>query len=159
MMSFESDPEAYQANVPSLGCGGSIEVLVERFTPDHLLFLRQLAAAHEMDHASVAVCEIDLSGPAAVKVKRTLFTTDASAMSLAPQLFRLFERAISEERSIESPIGAEQRAMERESNSAPGAELKRGSSHDMAYPGSFLDVLVAQMWPENDRKILADTCR
>src|SRR5262245_41327613 len=51
MQSFEVGPDS-TGDVPSLGCGGSIEVLLERFTPEHLAFLRELAAAHEADHAS-----------------------------------------------------------------------------------------------------------
>src|SRR4051794_19092281 len=43
MLSFDADPDGGRADVPSLGCGGSIEVLVERFRFEHLEFLKTLA--------------------------------------------------------------------------------------------------------------------
>src|SRR5688572_15415190 len=40
LLHFDADPESERTDVPALGCGGSIQVLVERFTADHLGFLR-----------------------------------------------------------------------------------------------------------------------
>src|SRR5687768_8537735 len=40
VLSFDADPDA-DGSKPSLGCGGSIEVLVERLTADHLAILQQ----------------------------------------------------------------------------------------------------------------------
>ena len=77
MLSFDADPEADHSDAPSLGCGGSIEVLVERLTPDHLAFLRRFAAAHDADHASTAACLIDTSESPAINVRRILWTDGA----------------------------------------------------------------------------------
>jgi xanthine/CO dehydrogenase XdhC/CoxF family maturation factor len=55
---------------PVLGCGGSIEVLVERLTGDHVEHLRRLAAAYDSDIASLATCTIELTGETAATVAR-----------------------------------------------------------------------------------------
>lgn len=44
---------------PVLGCGGSIDVLVERLTPEHLVFLQKLATAHEADEPSLVLTTFD----------------------------------------------------------------------------------------------------
>jgi xanthine dehydrogenase accessory factor len=44
---------------PVLGCGGSIDVLVERLTHDHLEHLRRLAEAYDADSASLATCTVN----------------------------------------------------------------------------------------------------
>ena len=111
MLSFDADPEADHADAPSLGCGGSIEVLAERFTPDHMAFLRQLAAVHDADQASTAACVIDTAVPAAITVRRRLGTDCDVAMNFDPQLELLRERALLAERSLEGPIGPQQRAL------------------------------------------------
>src|SRR5688572_1366127 len=51
---------------PVLGCGGSIEVLVERLTTDHVEHLRRLAGAYDSDVASLATCTIEMTGDTAV---------------------------------------------------------------------------------------------
>jgi xanthine/CO dehydrogenase XdhC/CoxF family maturation factor len=61
MLSFDADPDADDTDKPKLGCGGSIEVLVERLTAEHVKFLRDLAAAHERDVASVARCRVTVT--------------------------------------------------------------------------------------------------
>lgn len=111
MLSFESRPDAYQADVPSLGCGGSLEVLVERLTPDHLVFLRQLATAHEADQASVSIVEIEIAESSGVTVQRSLSSDDRLAAKLDPKLKSLYEWAMCERRSVEGSIGENRRAM------------------------------------------------
>jgi xanthine dehydrogenase accessory factor len=111
MLSFDADPEADQADVPSLGCGGSIEVLVERFTPDHLAFLRRFAAAHEADEPATAACVIDTSESPAVKVQRMLWNDGGDAANVDPQLELLRERAVRAERSTQGRIGSQLRAL------------------------------------------------
>src|SRR3954469_19045926 len=49
MLSFGADPDGDPDGKPVLGCGGSIEVLVERLTGDHLAFLQKLKCAAEAD--------------------------------------------------------------------------------------------------------------
>lgn len=58
MLSFDADPDADDGK-PSLGCGGSIEVLVERLTHEHLAFLRCFDEAHHADAHSTAACIVD----------------------------------------------------------------------------------------------------
>jgi xanthine/CO dehydrogenase XdhC/CoxF family maturation factor len=44
---------------PVLGCGGSIDVLVERLTAGHLAFLQQLAKAYDGDEPSIVTTSFD----------------------------------------------------------------------------------------------------
>jgi xanthine/CO dehydrogenase XdhC/CoxF family maturation factor len=111
MLNFDANPEADHADVPSLGCGGSIEVLVERFTPHHLGFLRQFAAAHDLDQASTAACLIDTSASPIINVQHMLSADGEDAENFDPQLERLRERALAEERSVEGQIGSHLRAL------------------------------------------------
>jgi xanthine/CO dehydrogenase XdhC/CoxF family maturation factor len=58
MLSFDADPDG-GGDKPALGCGGSIEVLVERLTTEHVRFLRRLDEAHQADEHSTAACVLD----------------------------------------------------------------------------------------------------
>lgn len=100
---FEVGPDS-TGDVPSLGCGGSIEVLLERFTPEHLAFLRELAAAHEADRPSAAICEIEAISPVDLAVRRTVLTGDAQTPNLDHQLESLVARAMFEETSVQAEI-------------------------------------------------------
>src|SRR5437588_285622 len=82
------------------GCGGSIEVLVERFTPDHLAFLHQLAAVHESDEASTAACVIDTSTSPTIAVRRLLLSADHNETTFDRELERLRHRAMHAGRSM-----------------------------------------------------------
>jgi xanthine dehydrogenase accessory factor len=111
LLRFVDDPRAGHADVPVLGCGSSIEVLLERFTSDHLTFLQRFAAVHDADHASFASCVIDTSTPSAVKVHRTL-STDADSMTNSDrQLSELQQQSLLSEFSVEGPIGPDVRAL------------------------------------------------
>jgi xanthine/CO dehydrogenase XdhC/CoxF family maturation factor len=71
LLSFDTGDDADDAK-PVLGCGGSIEVLVERLTHGHLEHLRRLAAAYDGDVASLTTCTIELTGdPVGVAVARS----------------------------------------------------------------------------------------
>jgi xanthine dehydrogenase accessory factor len=111
MLNFDADPQADHGDTPSLGCGGSIEVLVERFVPDHLEFLRKFAAAHEADRPSTAACVIDTSAAPMISVRRMLLTEGDDSTEIEPQLKLLRKRATLAERSIEGPIGSQKRAL------------------------------------------------
>ncbi len=53
LICFSSDSDEQAQDIkPTLGCGGSIQVLVERLTPAHFRFLRELAGAFDLDAAS-----------------------------------------------------------------------------------------------------------
>jgi xanthine/CO dehydrogenase XdhC/CoxF family maturation factor len=111
LLRFDADPRANDISVPALGCGGSIEVLVERFTPDHLTFLHGCAAAHEADHASVAACIVDDSALPEVTVRRTRWTDGDDWSCFGPHLKSLCERALLSESSVQSSDTSESRAL------------------------------------------------
>ena len=110
MLSFDVGPDA-AGDVPSLGCGGSIEVLLERFTPEHLVFLRELAAAHAADCDSAALCTIDSSDESRVAVRRQVLARGERGRSLDPRLESLVARAIFTECSVQDEIGPDRRAL------------------------------------------------
>jgi xanthine dehydrogenase accessory factor len=111
MLSFDADPEADHSDAPSLGCGGSIEVLVERFVPDHLEFLRNFAAAHEADRPSTAACLIDTSAAPMISVRRMLRTEGNDPTEIEPELKLLRKRATLAEHSMEGPVGSQKRVL------------------------------------------------
>jgi len=61
MLRFSTHPDS-EDDVPVLGCGGSIEVLVERLTPDHVAFLEEFATASESDDGSTLACRVKRTG-------------------------------------------------------------------------------------------------
>ena len=109
VLDFDVGPDA-GGDVPSLGCGGSIEVLLERFTPEHLAFLRELAAAHAADYDSAALCTIDSSDESCIAVRRQVLARGERGRSLDPQLESLVARAMFAECSVEGEIGPDRRA-------------------------------------------------
>ena len=58
---FSTHPDS-EDDVPVLGCGGSIEVLVERLMPDHVAFLEQFASASICDDGSTLACRVTRTG-------------------------------------------------------------------------------------------------
>lgn len=111
LLSFVDDPRAGHADVPVLGCGSSIEVLVERFTSHHLAFLQAFVAAHDADQASYASCVIDSSIPSVIKVRRILSTHDDQGTDSNPQLSQLQQQSLLSEFSVQGPIGPGKRAV------------------------------------------------
>lgn len=82
MFRFVDDPRATRSEVPVLGCGGSVDVLVERFSPKHREFLQAYAAAHESDRPSIATCLVERSGASGISVRRELWTEGGDASDL-----------------------------------------------------------------------------
>src|SRR4051812_42752403 len=64
MLTFGTHADA--DDVPVLGCGGSLEILVERLSPGHVLLLEQFASAAERDYVSTLACMVrrDAESPA-----------------------------------------------------------------------------------------------
>jgi xanthine dehydrogenase accessory factor len=110
MLSFQTGPDG-DGDVPSLGCGGSIDVLLERFTPEHLAFLRELAMAYEADCASAALCLADSSDSSCLAVERAFVPRGEVAKSADPQLDALIGRTIFAERGMHAEIGPSRRAL------------------------------------------------
>ncbi|MDZ4782632.1 MAG: XdhC family protein [Planctomycetia bacterium] len=103
MLSFDTDPDSNDDGVPSLGCGGSIEVLVERCTPEHLTFLRRLSAAQSADVCSAVACVIDPAELPALTVRRSWFDQDDGIADQPLEALR--RRAITERRSRHGEVG------------------------------------------------------
>src|SRR5258705_11063917 len=61
MLRFSTPPDS-EDDVPVLGCGGSIEVLVQRLMPDHVTLLEQFADASECDDSSTLACRVTRTG-------------------------------------------------------------------------------------------------
>jgi xanthine dehydrogenase accessory factor len=59
LLSFDTGSGEFEEAKPVLGCGGSIDVLIERLTQEHLAYLRRLAAAYDSDAPSLAACSIE----------------------------------------------------------------------------------------------------
>jgi xanthine dehydrogenase accessory factor len=93
---------------PVLGCGGSIQVLVERLTRDHLDHLLHLAEAYDADVPSLTTCTVEAAQdhPAGVIVSRTWGRrgTDGATASLARD-------ALCDRRSYSGPVGATRQAL------------------------------------------------
>jgi xanthine/CO dehydrogenase XdhC/CoxF family maturation factor len=61
MLRFTTHPDS-DDDIPILGCGGSIEVLVERLTPQHVTLLEQLSGAAQNDECSLLACVVTRQG-------------------------------------------------------------------------------------------------
>src|SRR3954453_4210859 len=105
-MSFDADPDGNAAGKPVLGCGGTIEVIVERLAPAHLAFLRELYAATMGDAARTAACVIREAGPA-IEVSRSWL----GGNDLALPLSRLRTIAIETGRSQYDVLDGSRRAL------------------------------------------------
>jgi xanthine dehydrogenase accessory factor len=89
LLSFNSDPDFLSddrtppgAPPGVLGCGGSIEVLVERLAPHHLALLHELAHAHERDEPSLLACTVECRGDSVIVNRKWLkpFATPDSSV-------------------------------------------------------------------------------
>ncbi|HEV7302297.1 MAG TPA: XdhC family protein [Tepidisphaeraceae bacterium] len=100
VLSFAADPDGDDGK-PILGCGGSIEVLVERLTPIHLDLLRQLQVAHDADAPSLLACTLDVSDGHPTALRQWLTAgTDIDHQAVRT----LAARAASDARSSHGPI-------------------------------------------------------
>jgi xanthine/CO dehydrogenase XdhC/CoxF family maturation factor len=61
MLHFGTHPDS-EDNALVLGCGGSLDVLVERLTFEHLEFLEEFSAAAERDEGSLLACMVCRNG-------------------------------------------------------------------------------------------------
>src|SRR5882672_1852111 len=110
VLSFGADPDGADDGKPVLGCGGSIEVLIERLTPDHLAFLRQLKCASEADAFTTAACVIDNPAGSPMSAHR-LWLSDNPDNRGDPRLARLRQRSIAQERSLHGVLDSSRRAL------------------------------------------------
>jgi xanthine dehydrogenase accessory factor len=76
MLRFNTHPDS-DGDAPVLGCGGSIELLVERLTPDHVTLLEQLASALQRDESSLLACVVKRVGQSLLVTREWLRNADA----------------------------------------------------------------------------------
>ncbi|MFT3786906.1 MAG: XdhC family protein [Tepidisphaeraceae bacterium] len=102
ILGFDSVHPADDNPKPTLGCGGAIDVLVERLTPTHLQFLRQLASAMTADVASSFLCTVDLRDGQVVRVRRRSIDEVEPVLDADERL--LLQRSREQQRSIHATI-------------------------------------------------------
>jgi xanthine/CO dehydrogenase XdhC/CoxF family maturation factor len=110
LLSFHTDLDGDAAAKPALGCGGSIEVLVERITSNHLTFLREFYAAATSDAPRTAACVVDTSDSSAIAVSR-LWLADEGPDAVDAKLEQLKERSEISARSRHSLIAPSRSAL------------------------------------------------
>ena len=94
ILSFSTAHET-PVGAPVLGCGGSIEILVERLTPGHVVWLKELSAAASADAPSVLQCLVDSSG-ADVAVRRQWLHVSGRTTNLPHELEVICRRVLRE---------------------------------------------------------------
>ncbi|HWG04203.1 MAG TPA: XdhC family protein [Beijerinckiaceae bacterium] len=110
ILSFDADPDAEDRGRPVLGCGGAIEVLVERFTPEHLAFLKQIHAAHCGDSFSTAACILDTSRPSSIHVRR-MWIAQRARVTNGAALERLLWQSVAQQQSRFGELDSQRRAL------------------------------------------------
>lgn len=105
VLSFDTGADDVDDAKPVLGCGGSIEVLVERMTHDHLEHLQKLAAAYDADLASlVTTTVVEVHGSITVTRRWGRTGVDDATADLALQ-------AVCDRRSYSVRTGPHQRSL------------------------------------------------
>ncbi|HQY87274.1 MAG TPA: XdhC family protein [Tepidisphaeraceae bacterium] len=105
VLSFDTGSGDVDEAKPVLGCGTSIDVLVEKLMPDHLEYLQQLASAYDSDVASIVTCTIngDENSPT--------ITRRCGAPSLDEATSNLARLAMSDRRSYSEQTNAKLRSL------------------------------------------------
>jgi xanthine/CO dehydrogenase XdhC/CoxF family maturation factor len=95
---------------PALGCGGSIDVLVERLTPTHVEWLSELAAAADRDAPSVLQCTVDLSVDATGVQRRWIPEIDESC-GVASEIDHCRRQVLQQRQSRHIALDSSRRAL------------------------------------------------
>ena len=95
---------------PVLGCGGSIEILVERLTSGHVAWLKELSAATAADAPSVLQCLVDSSG-GALDVRRQWLHVAGRTTTMPHQLEVICRRVLREAKTCHLPLDANHHAL------------------------------------------------
>jgi xanthine/CO dehydrogenase XdhC/CoxF family maturation factor len=98
MLSFDADPDG-DGDKPSLGCGGSIEVLVERLTAEHVEFLQRFERARRADEHSTAACVLEIDSS---RVTRVWFDGEGDHAELEPLRLQAVETAQSRHGAVDA---------------------------------------------------------
>jgi xanthine/CO dehydrogenase XdhC/CoxF family maturation factor len=108
-LSFSTAHEA-PVGAPVLGCGGSLEILVERLTPGHVGWLKELSAAATADAPSVLQCLVDSSG-GAVDVRRQWVHVSGRSRNMPDELKVICRQVLRERKTYHLPLDASRRAL------------------------------------------------
>ena len=104
ILSFNTAHET-PVGAPALGCGGSIEILVERLGPEHRVCLNELSAASAADAPSVLQCLVETSD-GAVEVRRQWLHLSGRAKKMPHELEIICRQVLSEGKTCHVPLGA-----------------------------------------------------
>lgn len=106
MMRFSTDPDTDEA-IPVLGCGGTIELLVERLAPAHVAFLEQFAGAAKRDDASLLACMVRRESESVAVTRAWLQPVCARRLAPDPALAGIRDEAARETRSIHRTMASD----------------------------------------------------
>jgi xanthine dehydrogenase accessory factor len=109
ILSFSTAHEM-PGRVPVLGCGGSIDILVERLTPAHIVWLKELSAARSADAPSVLQCLVESSGTT-VEVRRRWLYSSGRTAGIPRKLERICRQVLLDEKTCHVPLGGGDRAL------------------------------------------------
>jgi xanthine dehydrogenase accessory factor len=101
LLQFSTDPDG-EGDVPVLGCGGAIEILVERLTSHHLGLLKEVAAAHDRDEPSLLACTVERPRTG-ISVAREWLSADPGGVTT--ELERICRDVARERRSGHAALG------------------------------------------------------
>ena len=105
MLRFSTHPDS-DDDTPVLGCGGSIDLLVERLTPDHVTLLEQLASASERDECSLLACVVKRGGQS-LSVTREWLRQAEGSCSVMPELACICGDVTREARSHHATVDSD----------------------------------------------------
>ena len=105
MLHFSTHPDS-EDDAPVLGCGGSIDVLVERLTTDHVTLLERFAGASERDECALLACVVRRGGEA-LSVRREWLRSAEGTGCMAPDLARFCREVAREARSRHTAVDSD----------------------------------------------------
>jgi xanthine/CO dehydrogenase XdhC/CoxF family maturation factor len=103
LLSFNTDRSG--DGVPALGCGGAIEILVERLTPAHLTLLNEIADAYDRDEPSLLACTVDRSRGSIAVTREWLHHVDDISRA-TPELARIVREVARDRTSCHVASGS-----------------------------------------------------
>jgi xanthine dehydrogenase accessory factor len=99
MLRFDTHRDA-DDDAPVLGCGGSIELLVERLVPEHITLLEQCGEAAERDDGSWLACVVRREGESVAVTRRWLPSETKGPGTIGIALARTRDEATWRARSV-----------------------------------------------------------
>jgi xanthine dehydrogenase accessory factor len=102
MLHFDTHPDG-DGELPALGCGGSIALLVERLTSEHTGVLKEFADAYDRDDHSLLACVVTRSGRS-LSVSRQWLDRPERLTFAEPRLAGVCSKSIRDAKSINTPL-------------------------------------------------------